>query len=136
VLTCGGPGVAAPAPALRRCGAPPAAPRFEADRAPRRFEPADVNQLVALVEEASGHQIMRVTLHGDARGVVVDGREMAGLPGSVFRIMDSSRRTGGRSGSWGRLLYEERVTTDQQLEGCQELRLEITEQGTAAGGRK
>ncbi len=135
-LTIPVPADAEPGPALLRfCSADEAA-RFESERAPRRFAPADLAQLVTLVEEGSGRQRMRVTLHGDARGVVVDGREMQGLPGSVFRIMDSNRRTGGRSGSWGRLLHEEQVTTDYQLDGCQEMHLEIKEQSAAAGGRR
>lgn len=135
-LTIPVPADAAPGPALLRfCSADEAA-RFEAERAPRRFAPADVKQLIALVAETSSHQVMRVTLHGEARGVVVDGREMPSLPASVFRVMDSSRRTGGRSGSWGRLLHADQVTTAYQLSGCQELRLEIKGRKAAAGGRE
>ena len=99
--------------------------RWESERAPRRMVPATLAQLVDLYETSSGHNLLRVTLHGDARGVVVEGREMPGLPRSVFSIMDSERRTGGRSGSWGRLLHEDGVRTDHQLTGCEELRLEV-----------
>jgi hypothetical protein len=84
-----------------------------------------VAQLVDLYEETAAHNVVRVTLHSDAHGVVVDGREMAGLPPSVFQVMDSNRRAGGRSGSWGRLLHEQRVKTEYQLSGCQVLRLEV-----------
>ncbi|HWN82837.1 MAG TPA: hypothetical protein VNM87_12120 [Candidatus Udaeobacter sp.] len=98
--------------------------RWESERAPRRFVPSSLAQLVELYEETSGHDLLRVTLYGDARGVVVEGREMPGLPGSVFSIMDSERRSGGRSGSWGRLLYDDGVRTSYQLSGCEELRLE------------
>jgi hypothetical protein len=98
--------------------------RWEAERAPRRFVPSSLAQLVELYEETAGHDLLRVTLYGDARGVVVEGREMPGLPGSVFSIMDSDRRSGGRSGSWGRLLHDDGVRTSYQLSGCEELRLE------------
>ncbi len=121
-------------PALLRFCAADEAASWEAERAPRRFVPATIEQLVELVEETSSHHLIRATLHSDAKGVVVAGREMQGLPASVFRVMDSNRRAGGRSGSWGRLLHEERVPTDYQLSGCQELRLDIDGKRVAAGG--
>jgi hypothetical protein len=120
---------------LRACSASEAA-RWEAERAPRRFAPSTVEQLVDLFEESGAHHVMRVSLHADARGVVVEGREMQGLPGSVFEIMDSNRRRGGRSGSWGRRLHEERTKTDFQLSGCQELRLEVKPVAPPASGRR
>jgi hypothetical protein len=50
---------------------------------------------------------------------------MMGLPESVFSIMDTGKRTGGRSGSWGRLVHQELVDTEWQLSGCRELRIEV-----------
>lgn len=119
------PADARPGPILLRACDVETATRWEAERAPRRFVPATIPQLVDLFEETAAHNVVRVTLHADAQGVVVDGREMAGLPPSVFQVMDSNRRAGGRSGSWGRLLHQERVKTEYQLSGCQELRLEV-----------
>jgi len=116
---------ALPGPMLLRVCSTDEATRWEAERAPRRFVPSSLAQLVELYEETSGHDLLRVTLYGDARGVVVEGREMPGLPGSVFSIMDSDRRSGGRSGSWGRLLYDDGVRTTYQLSGCEELKLEV-----------
>jgi hypothetical protein len=133
-LTVPVPADARPGPILLRTCAAAEAAAWEAERAPRRFVPSTVGQLVDLYEESGAHHVMRVTLHGDARGVVVEGREMQGLPGSVFEIMDSNRRKGGRSGSWGRLLHEERVKTDHQLNGCQELRLDVTAPLVPANG--
>ena len=133
-LTVPVPADARPGPLLlRACDAEEAA-RWESERAPRRFVPATVAQLVDLVEDTAAHNVVRVTLHSDAQGVVVDGREMPGLPASVFAIMDSNRRTGGRSGSWGRLLHEERGKTDYRLSGCQELRLEVKAAAGAPAG--
>ncbi len=114
----------APGPLLLRACAAQEAARWEAERAPRRFVPSTVEQLVELYEETGAHNLARVSLYSDARGVVVDGREMQGLPGSVFDVMDSDRRAGGRSGSWGRLLHAESVRTAYELAGCQELKLE------------
>jgi hypothetical protein len=116
---------ALPGPMLLRVCSTDEATRWESERAPRRFVPSSLAQLVELYEETSGHDLLRVTLYGDARGVVVEGREMPGLPGSVFSIMDSERRSGGRSGSWGRLLYDDGVRTTYQLSGCEELKLEV-----------
>jgi hypothetical protein len=116
---------ALPGPMLLRVCSTDEATRWESERAPRRFVPSSLAQLVELYEETSGHNLLRVTLYGDARGVVVEGREMPGLPGSVFSIMDSERRSGGRSGSWGRLLYDDGVRTQYQLSGCEELKLEV-----------
>ncbi len=126
------PADATPGPVLLRACDAESATRWEAERAPRRLVPATISQLVDLYEETSAHNVVRVTLHSDAHGVVVEGREMPGLPESVFQVMDSNRRTGGRSGSWGRLLHQERVKTEYQLSGCQELRLEVKPPETPA----
>jgi hypothetical protein len=123
-LTIEVPADVRPGPLLLRACAAQEATRWEAERAPRRFVPSTVEQLVELYEETGAHNQARVSLYADARGVVVDGREMQGLPGSVFDIMDTDRRAGGRSGSWGRLLHAEPVKTAYELSGCQELRLE------------
>jgi hypothetical protein len=119
------PADAPPGPILLRACSSEEAMRWEAERAPRRMVPATLAQLVDLYQTSAGHHLIRVTLHGDARGVVVEGQEMPGLPRSVFSIMDSDRRTGGRSGSWGRLLHEDFVRTAYQLTGCEELKLEV-----------
>jgi hypothetical protein len=119
------PADAPPGPILLRACSADEAMRWEAERAPRRMVPSTLPQLVELYQTSAGHNLLRVTLHGDARGVVVEGREMPGLPGSVFSIMDSDRRTGGRSGSWGRLLHEDGVRTDYELGGCEELKLAV-----------
>jgi len=134
-LTVPVPADARPGPILLRACDAEGATRWESERAPRRFVPSTVAQLVDLYEETAAHNVVRVTLHGDAHGVVVDGREMPGLPSSVFKIMDSNRRTGGRSGSWGRLLHEQRVKTEYQLSGCQELRLEVKASSVKASDR-
>jgi hypothetical protein len=115
-----------PGPTLLRICSTGEAAAWERERAPRRFVPESLEQYVELFEEQTAHNVLRLTLHTDARGVVVDGREMMGLPSSVFRVMASERRTGGRSGSWGRLVHEQSIKTDYQITGCRELRLEVT----------
>jgi hypothetical protein len=133
-LTVPVPADARPGPILLRACDADGATQWESERAPRRFVPSTVGQLMDLYEETAAHNVVRVTLHADAHGVVVQGREMPSLPGSVFRIMDSNRRTGGRSGSWGRFLDQQRVKTDYQLSGCQELRLEVKAPGRSVNG--
>jgi len=124
-----------PGPTLLRACSADAAREWEQERAPRRFAPQSLAQYAALYEETTARNVLRLTLHTDAHGVVVSGREMMGLPESVFRIMDTDRRNGGRSGSWGRLVHQQNVRTEYQLTGCQELRIEVTSPAVSVAPR-
>ncbi len=112
-------------PLLLRVCSTPAATAWEAQRAPARYPPVTLEQYIQLYREASGQHRLRLSLHADARGVVVGGREMMGMPPSMFRIMDTGKRTGGRSGSWGRAIHQDSIDTEWQLRGCRELRLDV-----------
>ena len=66
---------------LRACSADEATD-WERRRAPRRQVPESLEQYVSLFVEGTGRHRLRITLHADATGVVVGGREMMGLPSS------------------------------------------------------
>ncbi len=125
-----------PGPVLLRVCSADQAREWEQERAPHRFMPRSLAQYVTLFEEGTARNVMRVSLYTEAQGVVLGGREMMGLPASVFRIMDTKKRIGGRSGSWGRLVHEQAVKTEYQLGGCRELQFEVTRPAVTQAPRR
>ncbi len=103
---------------------------LERARVPGKFVPADLDQLIGLLEaeDRSTEIVVRVSLR--RKGLTVRGEEVPSLPDSVLAIMGNSADT---DAGYARAEVKEKQKTEWVVSGMKRLRIAIRKETT--GGR-
>jgi len=99
---------------------------LEAERAPLRFEPQSLDQMIELLGGRRDTRRVYLQIFQRKKGRVVGGREMPRLPGSVLSVMTTGVRTGRTGPSAGAPLLEDDVETPWVIVGSRRMQIEIT----------
>jgi len=67
---------------------------LDVSEAPGRYQPQDLERLLEILREEMKPRDLVVRLSGVKAGLVISGKELPRLPGSVFHIMSYPRKTG------------------------------------------
>jgi hypothetical protein len=101
------------------------AARWEQERAPGRFAPKSLDQMIALVEAATPYNRVVLRLWSEGETPVVEGREFPGLPPSLAPAL-SGRLAGGRSvPTQAAVAFEGFTDLDRVVVGCQSLVINV-----------
>ncbi len=98
---------------------------MEWERAPLRFEPADLDQLIDLLGSRRDTRRVYLQLFQHRSGRVVGGRELPRLPGSVLSVLDTGTRAGKIGLSAGAVVAESDIRTDWVVTGCRSITIQI-----------
>ncbi len=79
---------------------------WDKDRAPGKYRPRSLDDLVRLMEEYPSDESLIVRLYGPSRGVVLRGREIPSLPLSKWQAL-SKTSTGGATAPVGGVILDE-----------------------------
>ena len=109
---------------LRVCDAP-SSEALEAERAPGKYMPRSVDQLIEALtyQERNDHLIVELSV--PKRGVTVEGAEMPSLPPSALEILRSSRQTRASLPVEGIVRIRKRIQTDFVISGRHTIELKI-----------
>jgi hypothetical protein len=102
------------------------AQRLEQERAPTRYTPQSLDQLVALLESGLPHDHAVVRLIGGSPNPVVFGRELPRLPVSLRSVVASSSTSGRTGEAAATVLVEQSENLGKVLLGCETLSLNVT----------
>lgn len=99
--------------------------QWEVERAPGRYQPKSLAQLMELLryEEPNDHVI--VELFAPKEGLTVGGRELSALPPSALEVLTSSRQTAASGPVSGVVLLRKRLKTDYVLSGSHIIELVV-----------
>jgi hypothetical protein len=98
---------------------------FEAMRAPLRFQPSDVESLLALIDEDYPGNRLDVRLLVSDPGMVVEGREMPALPSSVFAVISDTIGHEPVGATRASVIMENHYFMDFEVEGAVIIPIEI-----------
>lgn len=103
---------------------------LEAARATGKFQPQNLDQLIALLNEQVGPNHLVLSLLQLRPGFVVQGQELPSPPLSMMTLMGSTKRqTGKTSLTRGQILLREHIPTQYVLSGCTMLELFVDHNG-------
>ncbi len=98
---------------------------LESKRAPLRFEPTSLDQMIDLLGRRRDTRKVYIQLFRHKSGRVVGGEEMPGLPGSVLSVMSTAGRAGPTGPSEGMVLLEHDIDTPWVVVGSRSMKIEI-----------
>ncbi len=99
--------------------------RLEARTTPQRFRPKNFEQLVELLNEQRKNNYVFFQVRQPDRGVLVDGRELPGLPPSVLSVIRQQKSSGTNTNLRDRVLVEESVQTQYAVTGGRNVWLRV-----------
>lgn len=101
------------------------AAKWDRERAPGRYAPRSLDQLIELVETDTPYNRIVLRLWSEGETPVVEGREFPGLPPSLAPAL-SGRLAGGRSvPTQAAVAYEGFKDLDRVVVGCQSLDINV-----------
>jgi hypothetical protein len=101
------------------------AAKWDRERAPGRYAPRSLDQLIELVETDTPYNRIVLRLWSAGETPVVEGREFPGLPPSLALAL-SGRLAGGRSvPTQAAVAYEGYKDLDRVVVGCQSLDINV-----------
>jgi hypothetical protein len=98
---------------------------WDRERAPDKYRPRNLGQLVTALQSLPSHDELEVRLYGQGFSLVVAGREMPSLPPSMRHALSTSSVSGSRSLADGVEIATTVVPIDQHVVGCHTLVLEV-----------
>jgi hypothetical protein len=106
-------------------GSPQAFFEWDQDRAPEKYRPRDLDDLVRLIQTYPPESQLIVRLYGASRGVVHRGRELSSLPPSKWRALSGAPSGGVTVAVHGVILDEVVVETGSVVLGGTSVQLQI-----------
>ncbi len=97
----------------------------EIKRAPDRYVPRDLDDLLRLISEKGRNDEIVLVLLSQDRGVTIDGRELPDLPGSFLSLFESRKESGETKAVGGAILDKQKVKTDFVVVGSRSLSLTV-----------
>ncbi len=97
----------------------------EIKRAPDRYVPRDLDDLLRLISEKGRNDEIVLVLLSQDRGVTVDGRELPDLPGSFLSLFESGKNSGETKTVKGTILDKQKIKTNFVVVGSQRLSLTV-----------
>lgn len=95
-------------------------------RAPGRFEPASLDELLRMIDELPSRDRLYIRLYTtEGRGLVLMGREVGPLPASAAAVLGSRRRSGGVSPTQASALAEVEMEMGVVASGYESMKLRI-----------
>jgi hypothetical protein len=94
---------------------------------PDKYRPDSFSQLCALLEERRTSDNLYLQIREPARGMVVDGEELTGLPPSILRTMNGR---GSERILRDRVLAEWAIPADCEITGLKRMTVRITQPRT------
>jgi hypothetical protein len=103
---------------VRVCNGPET-DRWEVDRAPDRFEPHSLDQLLGILGGERGADRLYVQLYRAMPGATVRGGEISQPPPSVLDVLGAASKMGEATPTKGATLAERVVETGRVVSGCE-----------------
>ncbi len=98
---------------------------WDQDRAPEKYRPQSLDDLIRLIETYPSEETLIIRLYGPSRGLVHQGRELASLPPSKWHTLGSGPTGGQTSIVNGTLLGDVTIRTGSVVLGGTYVRLHI-----------
>jgi hypothetical protein len=117
----------APQELVVMAGSPTAFYEWDQDRAPDKYRPQTLDDLVRLIETYPSEESLIVRLYGPSRGVVHRGRELASLPPSKWHALSASSTGGETTAVSGTVLSEVVEMTGNVVIGGTFVRVRVVE---------
>jgi len=113
---------------------------WEKERNPYYNLPRNFSQLLEIMRQQKGNDMVKVELLSSAPGYSVEGRELPSLPPSALEVMSSTPGKGGRGLVKGRRIFESWWKLGYSVSGCQAVPLKVKptvpgSEGTETGVR-
>jgi hypothetical protein len=99
---------------------------WDRSRAPQKYRPRNINQLMELIQIGEKNDSLIVELFVPQPGLTVSGKELPDLPISMFYVMNSSQQTGEVNMTKGTTLLREVIPTKFVLSGSKMLRFTVS----------
>jgi hypothetical protein len=99
--------------------------RLDQERAPSRYAPKSMDQLISLLESSIPYDHLVIRLLGDSKHPVVGGRELPRLPRSLLPAIASTSASGRAGEAEGAILVEQTENLGKVLLGCESLTLTV-----------
>lgn len=103
--------------------------QWEVERAPGRYRPESLEQLMDILRYQEPNDHLMVELFALKEGVTVGGREFSALPPSALEVLRSSRQTAVGGPVSGVVLLRKRLKTDYVLSGAHVIELLVRQMG-------
>jgi len=108
-------------------GSPTAFYEWDQERAPEKYRPRNLDDLVRLIETYPTEESLIVRLYGPSRGVVHRGHELPSLPRSKWHALSASSTGGETAVVSGAILDETVVMTGSVVMGGTYVRVRVVE---------
>ena len=115
-------------PAQVRVYAGQLAAKLDHTRAPFKYRPKNLDDLIGILTEMPGNHEIVADLLLRKTGVSVGGAELPSLPVSMISILASSKQAGAQRFTRGSVLYKRRIPTEFIISGQHTLTLTIDRQ--------
>jgi hypothetical protein len=106
-------------------GSPEAFFEWDRERAPQKYMPRSLEDLLTQIREYPSDEMLIVRLYGPSRGVVLQGQELASLPLSKWRTLQGGTSGGKSAPVGGVILDEQRIPMDAVVIGGQLVEVEV-----------
>ncbi|MCK4414532.1 MAG: hypothetical protein KAY32_13410 [Candidatus Eisenbacteria sp.] len=98
---------------------------WDRERAPQKYVPRDLDDLLEQIEQYPSDETLIVRLYGPSRGVVLQGKEIASLPLSKWRALQGATSSGKTAPVSGLILDEQRLPMGAVVLGGQVIELDV-----------
>jgi hypothetical protein len=98
---------------------------WEKEKNPYRYTPHNLPQLLEIICQEKGSNMVGVELWSSEAGYSVEGRELPSLPPSALEVMESSPSKGGSGLVKGRRVFDRWLKLGYSISGCQEVSLRV-----------
>ena len=113
-------------PVMMIIGSASAILSWDKSRAPQKYVPRNINQLMEIIQKGEKNDRLVVELFVPMPGLTISGEELPDLPISMFYVMNSSQQTGEVSMTKGTTLLREVIPTNFVLSGSKILRFTVS----------
>ena len=98
---------------------------FEMRLTPEKFRPVNYEHLLNILNARRTNNNLYIQVRLRDSGLIVEGEELSELPPSIMGVMDSKRSSGVSKRLADRVLFEEVIPADYQIEGAKRLTVKI-----------
>lgn len=99
--------------------------QLEFRSSPQRFKPKNFNHLLSLLNNRRKNNYLFFQIRLRAQGVLVEGKQLPGLPPSILTVMNSQKSTGNIVNLRDRTLLEENVEVNFSVSGGRTIWLNV-----------
>lgn len=101
------------------------AEQYEAERAPRQYQPRTLDEFLARIDRLKQTDQVHLQLYRQSEGVLIDGRPLPDLPPSVLSVFRGASRSGQEDHLPAEIVWEDQVSIGRFLSGGHSILFEV-----------